>query len=329
MMKLRTSMILLLVFSWLVPKALADTVDIREWLVPWANSEPGPAYVDTGGRVWFVGQRADYVANFSPETGEFNRYDLQAGTAPTALIVDSNRTIWFASNKRRHIGSLNPSTGRVDEFSMPDRKAKDPRAMTIDQAGDIWFTVEDGNFIGRLMVANGEVVLIPIPTKKFRPHGIVVDSDGNPWATSSERNMLLRVSLSDMSVTEFETPNVNSRFRKIVATSDGTVWFTDYALGQIGRFDPRNGEFSEWPLPGGSDSKPSGIAVDRDDRIWLVETGRIPNSLIGFDTGTETFLTVTDIPSGAGSVDHMHYYEPAGEVWFGTRTNYIGRAKVH
>ena len=31
----------------------------------------------------------------------------------------------------------------------------------------------------------------------------------------------------------------------------------------------------------------------------------------------------------AGSVRHMYYFQPAGEVWFGTDTNYVGRAKVH
>lgn len=329
MMKIKSLMILLCILVWPTLDAIGDTVDIREWLVPWEKSEPGHAYVDAGGRVWFVGQRGDYIANFSPESGEFNRYDLRKGTAPTALIVDANRILWFASNKRRHIGSLNPSTGRVDEFAMSDKKAKDPRSIALDQSGDIWFTVEDSSFIGRMKVTAGEVDLIPVPSKKARPHGIVLDSNGNPWAAASGRNLLLRINRSDMSVTEVETPNADSRFRRIVTTSDNQVWYADYELGNLGRYNPQIGEFTEWPLPGGADSKPHGMAVDKNDRIWIVETGRIPNSLIGFDTGTEAFLTETDIPSGAGSISHMHYYEPAGEIWFGTQTNYIGRAKVH
>jgi virginiamycin B lyase len=38
---------------------------------------------------------------------------------------------------------------------------------------------------------------------------------------------------------------------------------------------------------------------------------------------------VTEIPSGAGAVRNMDYFEPAGEIWFGTDMNTIGRAKVH
>lgn len=329
MMKIKTLMTLLLFLAMPSLEAVADTVDIREWLVPWKNSAPSGAYVGTGGRVWFVSEKDNYVANFSPESGEFNRYDLRKGTAPTALLVDTNRTIWFPSNKRRHIGSLNPATGRVVEFAMPDKKAKDPVSIALDPSGYIWFTVEKSNFIGRLRIADGDVDLVPLPTKKVRPHGIVVSPDGSAWAAAAGQNLLLRVSQPGMSITEIRTPNANSRFRRIVATSDNNIWYADYELGNLGRYNPQNGEFTEWALPGGSDSRPHGMAVDKNDRIWIVETGREPNNLVGFDTETGSFRTQTPIPSGAGSVSQMHYYEAAGEIWFATGTNYIGRAKVH
>ncbi len=74
---------------------------------------------------------------------------------------------------------------------------------------------------------------------------------------------------------------------------------------------------------------PYGMAVDKNDRLWFVETGISPNRFVGFDTVSGNFLSRTEIPSGAGSVRHMHYFQPAGEIWFGTDTNYVGRAKVH
>jgi virginiamycin B lyase len=329
MMKIKTLIALLLLSAVPAINAVADTVDIREWLVPWEDSEPGHTYVDSSGRVWFAGHSGDYIANFSPQTGDFNRYDLRKGTSPVALVVGADRTIWFASNKRRHIGSLNPSTGRVSEFAMPDKKAKDPRSIAFDSAGNIWFTVEDSNFIGRLQVTSGDIELIQVPTKKVRPHGIVVNANGEVWAAASAQNVLLRIDPAVMSITEIRTPNEDSRFRRIVATSDNLIWYADFELGNLGRYNPQSGEFAEWALPGGTDSKPHGMAVDRNDRIWIVETGRDPNRLIGFDTANQIFLTETDIPSGAGSVSDMHYHEATGEIWFGTETNYIGRAKVH
>ncbi len=81
--------------------------------------------------------------------------------------------------------------------------------------------------------------------------------------------------------------------------------------------------------PSGGASQPYGMAIDRNDRLWLVETGVAPNRFVGFDTASEEFVSGTDIPSGGGRIRHMYYLGPTGEIWFGTDTNNVGRAKVH
>jgi virginiamycin B lyase len=329
-MKIKTLLIHIGVcLLWQPLNSYADTVDIREWLVPWTKSQPGSPYVDSAGRVWFVGELDNYVGNLSPETGEFNRYDLEKRSGPRSLVVDQNRNIWFTAAQGRYIGMLNPGTGRVTRIEMPDRKAKDPHTLVFDSAGDIWFTVQKGNFVGMLLTRSNEVVLLPLATRKSRPDGIVVNSRDEPWAVLTGSNKLLRVDRATMSLEEINLPNEASRPRRLVTTSDNTVWYTDFALGVLGRYDPGTAAFTEWSMPGGVDSKPLAMAVDRNDRIWIVETGVSPSRIVGFDAASGTFLTETDIPSGAGLVRHLFYYEPAGEIWFGTDSNYIGRAKVH
>ena len=329
MMKVKTLKLLTIGLMCMALPAIADTVDIREWLIPWEKSEPTDVFVDDRGRVWFTGFGGHYIANFSPETANFNRYDLRKGTAPSALLVDDNQTIWYASNARRHIGALDPGTGRTIEYEMPDSKAKGLRSLAFDGHGDVWFTAEDGNFVGRLGADGKEIDLLPLPARKSRPFGIVVSSANELWVTASGQNSLLRVDPVAMTITAIEMPDEDSRPRRIVTSPDGQVWYADYELGRLGRYSPQTGAFTEWPMPGGDDSRPFGMAIDRNDRIWLVETGRIPNRLIGFDTDAETFLTETDIPSGAGTVSQLFYYEFSGEIWFATATNYIGRAKIH
>jgi virginiamycin B lyase len=212
---------------------------------------------------------------------------------------------------------------------MPNRKAKDPHTLVFDQAGDIWFTVQKGNFIGKLTTADGTITLIAVASKKARPYGIIVDRDNMPWAAAFGSNRLLQIFPATMTIVEIALPDPGSRPRRLVSTSNGDIWYVDFELGRLGRYRPIRNEFKEWLMPGGSNSRPYGMAVDRNDRIWIVETGMKPNRFIGFDSASESFLNETDIPSGAGSVRHMFYYEAAGEVWFGTDTNYIGRAKVH
>lgn len=309
--------------------AAADTLEIREWLVPWEDSRPRDPFVDARGYVWFVGQRGHYVANMHPETGQFNRYDLELGTGPHNLIVDDSRNVWYAGNLAKHIGLLETGTGKITKIEMPNRRARDPHTLVFDSKGNIWFTVQNGNFVGNLNVASHDVELIEVPTKKSRPYGIVIDSKDVPWVVEFGSYKLLRIDPERMSVQEIELPNKKSRPRRLVITSDDNIWYCDYALGLLGKYDPATGKISEWKMPSGEDSKPYGMAVDKFDRIWLVETGVTPNRFVGFDTSSGEFLSETDIPSGAGSVRHMNYFEPAGEVWFGTDTNYIGRANVH
>jgi len=317
---------------WLPQSATSQAVDIREWQVPWSDSRPRDPFVDTSHQVWFVGQAGNYVANLQPETGEFNRFDLDAGTGPHNLIVaedGSGSTVWYAGNLKAHIGQLDPDTGDIKKIMMPDERARDPHTLVFDSVGDIWFTVQGGNFVGKLTVASGDVSLVPVPTERSRPYGIVINSKDEPWVVEFGSNKLIRINKNDLTLEEIELPNENSRPRRLQITSDDKVWYGDYALGLLGRYEPDEGNFTEWALPSGRKSKPYGMAVDKNDRLWIVETGVSPNRFIGFDTVTETFLSETDIPSGGGSVRHMYYFEPAGEVWFGTDTNYVGRAVVH
>ena len=317
---------------WFPQSAITQTVEIREWLVPWSNSRPRDPFVDTSGRVWFVGQKGHYIASLNPETGKFERYDLDAGTGPHNLIIaesDSGSVVWYAGNLKSHIGRLDPSTGIITKIMMPDSKAQDPHTLAFDSVGNIWFTVQGGNFVGKLTTGTGEVSLMAVPTKRSRPYGIVINSHDEPWIAEFGSNKLIRINKNDLTLEEIELKNKGSRPRRLQITSDDNVWYVDYALGLLGRYEPDQKKFTEWKMPSGKKSKPYGMAVDKNDYLWIVETGVSPNRFIGFDTVSETFLSETDIPSGAGSVRHMYYFETAGEVWFGTDSNTIGRAKVH
>ena len=70
------------------------------------------------------------------------------------------------------------------------------------------------------------------------------------------------------------------------------------------------------------------MAVDDKDRLYFVESGVRPNRFVGFDPATEEFFTETEIASGGGTVRHMFFHAPTREIWFGTDTNNIGRARV-
>lgn len=70
------------------------------------------------------------------------------------------------------------------------------------------------------------------------------------------------------------------------------------------------------------------MTVDDRDRLWFVETGPDPNRLVGFDPEAGSFFSLTEIPSGGGTVRHMVFHGPTRTIWFGTDANTIGRAQV-
>lgn len=304
------------------------SVEIREWQVPWPQTRPRDPYAGSRGRIWFVGQGGNYVARLNPADGEFKRYDLAPGTAPHNLIVDGRGRVWFAGNGDAYIGILHPNDGSTTRIDLPADKAPDPHTLVFDAAGHVWFTVQGGNHVGRLDMESHDTRLIAVPTSGARPYGIIVDEDNQPWLTLFGTNKLATVDPKTLRLREIDLPRENARPRRLGMTSDGALWYVDYAGGYLGRYNRGIQTFREWRTPAADGSAPYGMAVDKKDHIWLVETGVEPNRLIGFDPETESFFSAADIPSGGGSVRHM-YYDPKKHVlWFGTDTNTIGRAKL-
>jgi len=310
------------------PGLAAQAVELREWQVPYAESRPRDPYVDGQGRVWFVGQVGNYVAYMEPSSGEFRRYELEERALPHNLIVASDGGVWYAGNGNGHIGRLDPATGQVRRFAMPDSTARDPHTLTFDRGGTLWFTVQGGNFVGRLSPQSGEVRLIPSATPRSRPYGIVVDGQDRVWLNLFGTNKLGLIEPGTLQIREIALPRAEARSRRIALTRDGAVWYVDYAGGMLGRYDHATGQFREWPMPGGAGSRPYAMAVDDRDRVWAVETGARPNRFVGFDPATGEFFSNTAIESGGGAVRHMVFHAPSREIWFGTDTNTIGRAKV-
>ncbi|MEM1190442.1 MAG: lyase [Pseudomonadota bacterium] len=304
-------------------------VEIDEWQVPYEKSRPRDPFAAQADEVWFVGQRTGYLARFDLTTESFELVELKEGSGPHNLIVGSDGIVWFAGNRTALIGRYDPDSGDLKEIAMPDAAVKDPHTLVFDaDESHIWFTAQRSNRIGRLTIATQKVDLIPVPSADARPYGIKVGPGGDIWVDLFGTNKLAHVDPQSLELTEIVLPRANSRPRRLEITSDGRVWYGDYTGGHLGVYDPSSESIQEWMLPQGETAAPYGMASDSEDRIWLVATGVYPNEFVGFDTRTETFTAATPIPSGAGTVRHMHYHPESQAVWFGTDSNYLGRAML-
>lgn len=304
-------------------------VQITEWKVPWEKTRPRDPFMDRRGRVWFVGQEGNYVANLDPASGKFKRYEIESGTFPHNLIVDPSGNVWYSGNRNGRIGRIEAATGKITTFLMPDAAAEDPHTMVFDHGGDIWFTVQGGNFVGHLATATGKITLAKSPTAGSRPYGIVINSKNEPWFVEFGSNKVATIDRATMRITEHTLPDKRTHPRRIAVTSDDIIWYTDYTRGMLGRFDPRTGASREWLTPAGAGSLPYALGVDDRDRLWTAETGVQPNRLAIFDPKTSSWVSVTPIAESGGlTVRHMSFDRPTRTMWFGTDANTIARAQV-
>ena len=129
-------------------------------------------------------------------------------------------------------------------------------------------------------------------------------------------------------ITEFETPNYgtdpgkNYYVRRLAIDGQDNVWYVDSGMGEIGRFDPRTGEFKQWVSPSGPDSHPYAIHVV-DGKVWYNESRMRPDTLVRFDPETETFQS-WGIPSGIGVIRNMDGTPDGNLVIAQSMTNTIG-----
>jgi len=308
---------------------LADSIDILEWEVPYEQSRPRDPFAESATSVWFVGQRSGYLAHLDAESGEFMQVELKDGSGPHNLIVGSDGIVWYAGNLNHLIGRYDPATKEIEEIMMPDEAARDPHTLIFDEGEEnIWFTVQGGNMMGRLNIESRKVDLIKSRTASSRPYGIKMAPDGSVWVVLFGSNKLAHINPETLAHDEIELPRSDARPRRLEVLDDGRVWYVDYARGMLGVYDPGSKDFTEWQMPQGQGARPYGMASDASGNLWIVASGVRPNVFVGFNTKTESFFGTTEIQSGGGTIRHMHYHEPSGAVWFGTDTNYVGRAIV-
>ena len=306
------------------PSAQQLQPQITEWQVPWPDSRPRDPYIGGPDLIWFVGQKGDYVASFTPSSASFRQYPLPEGTGPHTVIADA-RGAWFAGNRVGHIGLLNPASGTISTYALPGTGARDVHTMAFNQQGDIWFTVQQGNKVGRLDAQTLRINLYEVPTADARPYGLVMQQN-QPWIALFGSNKLATVNNGVLQ--EIELPRKFSLPRRIALTPDGKVWYVDYAGGYLGHYDPLSGNISEWQTPAGANARPYALAADKNGILWFVETGVQPNRLVGFSPASAEFTQPVAIQSGGGTVRHMVYDPASHSLWFGTDTNTLAQAKL-
>src|SRR6266550_4492831 len=95
-------------------------------------------------------------------------------------------------------------------------------------------------------------------------------------------------------ITEYEIPRAGSSPHDLAVDQDEMVWYSDFQAPNIGRLDPRTGQFKEWRLPRLKPGLPENnltIELDKQGNPWLPR-GYQGCAATMFDVKTEKFPTL-------------------------------------
>src|SRR5208337_3551227 len=121
---------------------------------------------------------------------------------------------------------------------------------------------------------------------------------------------------------QFNVPTIPLRFSELPLSSDanpygiivdknGVIWFAESGSGNIARYEPTTGTFSEFSLPQAG-TRPFYLTIDDNGSVWASETQY--NQIVKFDPTANSFKQYS-IPT-TGAVPGGIAADKNGNIWF-------------
>ena len=281
---------------------------VTEYEVP-AGTHPHDVAVAADGTVWYTAQHTGKLGRLEPATGRTTEVDLGEGSAPHGVIVAADGvTPWITDSGLNAIVRVDPSTNEVTRFDLPTTHAgANLNTAAFDGDGVLWFTGQAGSY-GRLDPATGGLDVFDAP-KGRGPYGITVTPSNDVFYASLAGDHLARIDRATASATVLTPTTADNGTRRVWTDRRSRIWCSQWDSGQVALYDPHDGSWHEWKLPG---ARPQAYAVyvDERDAVWLTDFGA--NAIVRFDPTTQTFTSVP-LPTNGSAVRQLH--GRGDEVW--------------
>lgn len=289
------------------PAAEQVEFELHSYPVP-EGSHPHDVAPAPDGTVWYTAQSTGELGRLDPATGETHHIKLGSGSSPHGVIIGPDGAPWVTDSGLNAIVRVDPQTEELQVFLLPvDFPRSNLNTAAFDGQGVLWFTGQAGMY-GRLDPAVGKVEAFEAPHGRG-PYGIAATPAGEVYYVSLAGSYLASVNRQSGEASVIEPPTPGQGARRVWSDSRGRLWISEWSAAQVGRYDPANGTWQEWRLPG-DHPQPYAVYVDDQDIVWLSDFGA--NAMVRFDPASETFQ-VLPLPRSSANVRQI--LGRPGEVW--------------
>jgi virginiamycin B lyase len=271
------------------------------------GSRPHDVWAATTGDVWYTGQGRGVLGVVDPGSGEVEEIPLGDGSRPHGVIEGPDGAAWITDGGLDAIVRVDVATGEVTAYPLPDSyRDANLNTATFDAKGTLWFTGQTGVY-GRLRADVTRVEAFDAPGGGG-PYGITATDHAVYYASLAGSHMG-RIDPDTADVIRLDPPTPDQGTRRVWGDSAGRIWSSQWNTGQVAVYDPTDGSWQEWPLPGDA-AQAYAVFVDDRDVVWLSDF--IADAVVSFDPTTETFESFP-LPGDPGEVRQIH--GRPGEVW--------------
>lgn len=283
------------------------TFSVTTYPVP-AGSGPHDVAPAVDGGVWYTAQGSGELGWLDPDSGEVREVALGPGSAPHGVIVGPDGAPWVTDSGLNAIVRVDAETLVVSRYPLPSSApGANLNTAAFDGEGILWFTGQAG-YYGSLDPASGAMQVFAAP-RGAGPYGITATPDGDIYYSSLAGSYLGAVDTATGEVTVLDPPTAGAGARRAWSDSDGRIWVAEWFAGQVAVYDPTDGTWREWRLPGDA-PQAYAVYVDETDAVWLTDFGA--NAIVRFDPATETFQS---FPLESQPANVRQLLGRPGEVW--------------
>jgi len=258
------------------------TLEFSEIPIPDGPAPPdgqrlGNPQIDAKGELWLADGPNDRWLDYDINTGKFTAYDwpktARAGAGGNTLLIHPNGTIWATGANQARM--LNPATKEFKFFETPSylatKEATGAYGMTIAGDGSVWWAEDQADRMVRVDPGTGRVEEFKIPFDGFAyPRRMSHDARGDIWVGLWNAGRLMKIDYETKQMTFFAPPTETpGTYSVSVDRKNDLIWVSEQQADKIARFNPKTGEWVEFPLPD-SESDPRRIEVDQNNpnRVW-------------------------------------------------------------